>query len=543
MGTSKSLPKLNLLQPLQKLNHIYLVSGLMLLGLLLRLPSLSLGLWRDEGSTYFDVLPSDLGKLIETVIYSELNPPGFYLIMHQWIQWLGSQEVVFKLPAFFFGLLLIPATYGVGRVAISRGAGVIAAAIATFAPDTIYYSQEARPYTLTALLCCLVVLFYCKALVSKHQIWYLLAFVFCTYLLLYVQYTGLLLVVSLGINTLYLLLSRVANFRFVRFAIAFGIIFLLFTPWLQAFLTHLHTGTPWNVKEPWQIRPKLFLGNIMSTIPLISGTGKKAGLFLVLFAMGVEAKQLLFPAGKSSLRGIAPPNASKVTLVMCFLLTAAMLSVLSYGGRYMMPFAPFAWAIFGSWLIALFQYLDRCWTSQSSRFSQQLAVLLLILLLILPNSIYALSLGNGDKSGIRSLAANFQGNQEEKTFYLLSPDKFGPTFGYYFAQHPVEFYGFARWHRPEIFSPIGYAELWNSPTLISDMEQRIQNKIQQGYRRLALIQESATIPADIGPLRTTSRANKFLSRLRQTYTLLEKTDYPGIKESVTLYLFSLVEQN
>jgi hypothetical protein len=89
METSKSLPKLNLLQPLQKLNHIYLVSGLMLLGLLLRLPSLSLGLWRDEGSTYFDVLPSDLGKLIETVIYSELNPPGFYLIMHQWMQYIG----------------------------------------------------------------------------------------------------------------------------------------------------------------------------------------------------------------------------------------------------------------------------------------------------------------------------------------------------------------------------------------------------------------------------------------------------------------------
>lgn len=542
METSKSLSKLNLVKLLQNLNHIYLIGSLMLLGLLLRLPSLSLGLWRDEGSTYFDALPSDLGKLIETVIYSELNPPGFYLIMHQWMQWFGSQEVVFKLPAFFFGLLLIPATYGVGRVAISREAGAIAAAIATFAPDTIYYSQEARPYTLTALLCCLVVLFYCKALVSKHQIWYLLAFVLCTDLLLYVQYTGLLLVVSLGIITMYLLLSRVANFRFVPFAIAFGIIFLLFTPWLQAFLTHLHTGTPWNVKEPWLMRPKIFLGNIMSTIPLISGTGKKAGLLLVLFAMGVEAKQLLFPAGKSSSRWSAPPNASKVTLVMCFLLAAAMLSVLSYGGRYMVPFAPFAWVIFASWLIALFQYLDRCWTSKGSRFSQQLAVVLLILLLILPNSIYALSLGNGDKSGIRSLAANFQRNQQEKTFYILSPDKFGPTFGYYFAQHQVKFYGFARWNRPEIFSPQGYAKLWNSPTLILDMEQRIQGKIQEGYQQLALIQESATIPADNGPLNSTSLANKLFSAFRKTYKLLEQTDYPGTQESVTLYLFSLVEQ-
>ncbi len=106
----------NFMKLLQHLNDIYLISSLMLLGLLLRLPSLSLGLWRDEASTYFDALPAGLGEVVRTVIRSELNPPGFYLIMHQWMCWFGAEEIVLKLPALIFGLLLIAATYGLGRV-------------------------------------------------------------------------------------------------------------------------------------------------------------------------------------------------------------------------------------------------------------------------------------------------------------------------------------------------------------------------------------------------------------------------------------------
>jgi len=369
----------------------------------------------------------------------------------------------------------------------------------------------------------------------------MLAFVLCVVLLLYVQYTGLLLVVSLGIITLYLLWRNAENCRPVSFAIAFGVIFLLFTPWLQTFLLHLHTGTPWDDKHPWLMRPLLLFKNIMGTFPL-STRGQKFWLLFVLLGLAVEAKELFFLTDRSLSRFCTPPKASKVTVIGCFILPSAMLAVLSYGGgRYITPFAPFVWVLFSSWLVALFQYTNRCWTSQGYRFSRQLAFVFLILLLVLPSSRYALSLGNYDKSGIRSLAADFQGKHQEKTIYLLSPDFFGPTFGYYFAQLPVEFHGFGRWHHPEIFSPQGYAELWNSPTLISDTEQHIQDMVKQGYQRLALIQHSGTM-TDRGSMKY-SRVNQFFSRLRQTYPLVQETDYPGSEESVTLYLFSIIDKN
>ncbi|KAB8320800.1 hypothetical protein SD81_004390 [Tolypothrix campylonemoides VB511288] len=533
----RSLPELKPPKSLRKENDIYLLGGLMLIGLLLRLPSLNLGLWRDEGSTYFDVLPANLGELIKTIIYSELNPPGFYLIMHQWMQWFGAGEVVFKLPAFGFGLLLIPATYTLGRVVSSRRTGLIAAAITTFAFQSIYYSQEARPYSLTALLCCLVVLMYCKALLSKHQTWYLAGFVICASLLLYVQYTGLLLIGSLAIATLYLLWHRTPNVRLISFAIAFGSIFLLFTPWLQIFLTHLYTGTPWTEKEPWFIRPMLFFKNIASTIPI--GKDKKfwAGVLFILFALYLEAKQLFYLRGQSLQPGRMPLNPSKVVLNICLVVPAFLAAVLSYDSRYMFPFTPIAWVLYAWWLTAFFKYINSHWTSRIGHFSKRVVLVLLILLLILPNSIDTLFLGNSDKSGIRSLAADWREKLNQKTIYLLNPDYFGPTFGYYFAQYPVKFYGFGRWNHPETFSPQGYVEVWNNPTLVSDTEKRIQNEAQKSYQKLALIQESGKVD-DRGEMRY-SQANQLLSRLKQIYPLLQTKDYPGYKESVTLYVFAL----
>ncbi len=527
----------------------FLIISLVLVGLLLRLLSLYLGLWRDEASTYFDALPTDLGEMIKTVIYSELNPPGFYLIMHQWIQWFGAQEVLFKVPALFFGLLLIPASYALGRLAGSLRVGVIAATIATFAPDAVYYSQEARPYTLAALLCCLVVLLYCKALTSKYQTWYLLGFVLCADLLLYVQYTGLLLVGSLAIITLYLLWYHAVNIQLMPFAIAFGIIFLLFTPWLQVFLTHLYTGTPWIDKQPWWMRPKLLFENIAYTLPFQMGAHEKIYLLLfVLLGLGFKIKKLYAYARQSFCKWNTLPKIYTFILGVSLILLAGILAALGYGyGGYIFPFTPIAWAFYGSCLIALFQYIDRRWTGQWNRFMRWATLILLVILLVLPSTKFAFSLGNINKSGIRSLVADMESKHQEKTLYILSPDYFGPTFGYYLTQQPVQFYGlaeqpvqfhgFARWHKPEIFSPRNYAEIWANPRLILDTEQRIQDEIQKGYRKLALIQASQTI-SDVGSMRF-SLTNKFLSRLKQKYALLEKIDYPGRSESVTLYLFAL----
>ncbi|HCF26339.1 MAG TPA: hypothetical protein DEV81_03815 [Cyanobacteria bacterium UBA11049] len=523
------------MKPLRKVNDIYLSGSLLLVGLLLRLPSLRLGLWRDEGSTYFDALPTDLSEVIKTVTLCELNPPGFYLLMHQWMQWFGAGEVVFKLPALIFALLTIAAVYILGRVVGSPRIGFVAAALTTIAPEAIYYSQEARPYSLTALLSCLVVLLYCKALTSKHQKWYLFGFVLCASLLLYVQYTGLLLVGSLAVITPYLLWRRKGYVKIIPFALSFAAVFLLFTPWLPVFLTHLHTGSPWHEKIPLWMVPKRFIVNLIYFLPVW-----KHPIHLLFFV--VLAGWLLFQTAKFLRLWRDTPMAILVTIMG---LGAILVAALSYSGRYVFFLAPIAWILYSSCVIALWRYFDQIWKQYLYRFSLWGTVLLMsaCLWLVYPNLSYALSVGNVAKSGLRSLAADAIRNPSQQIFYVLAPDHLAPAFGYYESQDGVPFYGFARWDRPELFRPQGYADIWQDPALLTMTMQRIQDKAKQGYSKLGFIRESPPEYANEYPYQPHKKTDQLLSRLRQTYPLVGKTDYPGKAEFVTLYLFDLRYRN
>lgn len=521
------------LKRLRKGNNIYLLTCLLLLGLLLRLPGLRLGIWRDEGSTYFNALPTNIREVIETVTVCELNPPGFYLLMHQWMQWFGAGEVVFKLPALIFGLLTIAAVYMLGREVASPKIGLVAAALTTIAPEAIYYSQEARPYSLMALLSCLVVLMYCKALTSQDQKWYLFGFVICASLLLYVQYTGLVLVGSLAVITLYLLWRRKGDVKIIPFTLSFAAVFLLFTPWLQVFLTHLHTGSPWLDKNPWWMLPKRYIVNLIDILPL---RVHPIHLLFVVLLVG----WLLFQDAKFLRLWRSELIAILVTVVG---LGIGLLAAFSFSGRYLFLLAPIAWIVYSIWVVALWQYFQQCWHHFRTRMWATFVLLFLCGWLILPDLSYALSLGNVAKSGLRTLAADATRNNPEQTFYVLAPDHIGPSFGYYFSQHSIPYYGFVHWNHPELFRPQGYAQLWQNPSAVTMTMQHILDKAQQGYSRLGLIKQRSPENADEIRYKPYRQTDQLLSKLRQTYPLLNKTDYPGKLEFVTLYLFDLTSGN
>ncbi len=76
------------------------------------------------------------------------HPPLFHVLMNLWISWFGVGETAIRSFALVFGVLSIPLAYWVGRVAYDRLVGLIAATIITFSPFNIWYSQEARMYTM-----------------------------------------------------------------------------------------------------------------------------------------------------------------------------------------------------------------------------------------------------------------------------------------------------------------------------------------------------------------------------------------------------------
>jgi hypothetical protein len=73
------------------------------------------------------------------------------LLVHLASGALGNQPWVLRLPAFVGGVLLVPATYALGRLLYGRGAAVLSASLVAVASYLVEYSTNSRGYTLQAL--------------------------------------------------------------------------------------------------------------------------------------------------------------------------------------------------------------------------------------------------------------------------------------------------------------------------------------------------------------------------------------------------------
>jgi len=118
-----------------------------LVGVLLRMISVnSRGLWLDEAATVIQAKRS-LPLVIQTIA-SGVHPPLFHILVHYWIKLFGATETAVRGFAVMWGVLSIPAAYWATRVAYDRRSGLIAAVIVALSPYAIWYSQEARMYSM-----------------------------------------------------------------------------------------------------------------------------------------------------------------------------------------------------------------------------------------------------------------------------------------------------------------------------------------------------------------------------------------------------------
>jgi mannosyltransferase len=130
------------------------LAGLLLLAMGLRLYRLEAqSLWYDEGVTA-QVASQGLADLTRWTA-DDIQPPLYYYVESLWTQLAGRSEWALRFPSAFFGVLLVPLMAILASRTLGRRAGVPVALMATLSPLYVYYSQEARMYT---LLTCLGVL-------------------------------------------------------------------------------------------------------------------------------------------------------------------------------------------------------------------------------------------------------------------------------------------------------------------------------------------------------------------------------------------------
>lgn len=149
--------------------------GISAIGAALRLYNLgNNSLWLDEAWTY---RYSSLGysEIWGTMAGGEYNPPLFYWLEHLVLMFGNSETILRLLPA-LFGIATIFVFYLIGKEWKDERSGLVMAALLAFSPFHIFYSQEARSYTLMLLFVSLVFLFWLKNRIILVAVFASLAF-------------------------------------------------------------------------------------------------------------------------------------------------------------------------------------------------------------------------------------------------------------------------------------------------------------------------------------------------------------------------------
>ena len=134
-------------------------------------------LWYDESVTA-SLVAEPFGTMLRSLRTSETAPPFYYVVAWIWVRLFGSSDAALRSLSALAGTFTVPVVYAAGRILISRSAALIAATLAACSPLLVWYSQEARAYSLLLLLGALSVLAFGllrEAPTAKRAAWWAIA--------------------------------------------------------------------------------------------------------------------------------------------------------------------------------------------------------------------------------------------------------------------------------------------------------------------------------------------------------------------------------
>lgn len=173
-------------------------------------------IWFDEGWSAYSAIQPTLQAAIDS---DKTNPPLYYIIVNIAARGLGDSEFALRWVSLAFGLLDIALAYQLGKQLFNVRAGVMAALLTAFSPLLWWASQEARMYTMLAMLVLLCALAWHRLIPDAHSDsrssrwrWWLLLWA-SELALLYAHNTGPVVVLWLNAITI---LAWLTNFSHSR---------------------------------------------------------------------------------------------------------------------------------------------------------------------------------------------------------------------------------------------------------------------------------------------------------------------------------------
>lgn len=233
----------------------FLLLGILILGLALRLINLNQSLWLDEAISVNGARNFSAIELLAKFSPGDFHPPLHYLLLKVWISVFGASEVSARSLSVLFGVATIWVVFLIGRRLFTREIGLIAAVFMATAPLHIYYSQEARMYVPVAFFTAVAVLFFLK-LIGKNgdNLINWLGLILSGTVLLYTDYLPGFIFIFFIFYLLFFERGHLKKYNKKWFAAA-ATTAVLFLPWLPIFLQQFQAGLLVKTRSPewWNV--------------------------------------------------------------------------------------------------------------------------------------------------------------------------------------------------------------------------------------------------------------------------------------------------
>ncbi len=210
-------------------NKLILILLICCLGFFLRFYDLDgESYWFDETmSLYFS--QQDLGSILNPPSYEAHIPPLYYLMLHFWIGLFGTSEFAVRSLSAIFGGLSIFALYKLGKYLFNVKIAIYSSFIMAISIFQIYFSQEARMYSLLTLTTLLSIFFFVKSLnENRPRFW--VSYIIASILMLYSHAYGIFILILQFFCLL--VYYRHEKGVFKKIFTAFSLITVGFFPWL-----------------------------------------------------------------------------------------------------------------------------------------------------------------------------------------------------------------------------------------------------------------------------------------------------------------------
>lgn len=223
--------------------------------------------WRDEAFSYFMAKKNIVEMIFLTA--KDFNPPLYYSILHFWMKIFGTSEIAIRSLSlvFFWGTIYVVFLFLNNIFKIKEKKAFLYLFLFIINPLLLYYSFEARMYSMLAFFASLSFYSFCK---KDGRL-----YIFSTVAGLFTHYFMVLVVFG---QLIFLLFNKKSVDYIKPRAVYFSM--LLFLPWLIFFLSQNNFPNSFWITKP-------HLKDLLTIFGVIY-TGNEASFYPVYLTVGVQ---------------------------------------------------------------------------------------------------------------------------------------------------------------------------------------------------------------------------------------------------------------